>query len=432
MAFARKGIHKDGTAFYEIRVSRGRDQSYVTMRWDVPDGWSEKSIQNKLNKVMADFEKKVKTGEIKSLKEQKKEAALQEEEEKKLKTVKQYAENVYMNAKETTFSENTRANYQMFLNNYVYPAIGEIHIKDVTPAMITRLLLDFQKTGKAHASCIKLYNILNGIFEMAFMDDSIPINPLLKVRRPTPRKDEKIQREEDKSFTVDELKQLLDFSWDECEEGKRKYERAKKEDPHTVEYYKIMYTAAFRWYVFLFLAIDSGARRGELTALQWGDIDWKQGTITIQRNGQYTSKKGTYITTTKNGKVRTVDIGEDTVALLKQLRTMQSAIRISKWIFSAEGSDEMLSPQSVTQYFKRFGDRHTINNVHPHIFRHSSASVAITNGADIVSVSARLGHSDTAVTLRMYAHANEESIRRAGQTVRDALKSKDEKETKQA
>ena len=41
---------------------------------------------------------------------------------------------------------------------------------------------------------------------------------------------------------------------------------------------------------------------------------------------------------------------------------------------------------------------------------------------DIVSVSERLGYSDTAVTLRMYAHANEESIRRAGQTVRDALK----------
>ena len=34
----------------------------------------------------------------------------------------------------------------------------------------------------------------------------------------------------------------------------------------------------------------------------------------------------------------------------------------------------------------------------------------------------RLGHSDTAVTLRMYAHANEESVRRAGQIVRDVLK----------
>ena len=56
------------------------------------------------------------------------------------------------------------------------------------------------------------------------------------------------------------------------------------------------------------------------------------------------------------------------------------------------------------------------------MLRHTSASAAITNGADVVSVSQRLGHADTAVTLRMYAHANEEGIRRAGQTVRDALR----------
>ena len=52
----------------------------------------------------------------------------------------------------------------------------------------------------------------------------------------------------------------------------------------------------------------------------------------------------------------------------------------------------------------------------------TSASVAITNGADVVSVSQRLGHSDTAVTLRMYAHANAESIRRAGDIARKAVK----------
>ena len=80
-----------------------------------------------------------------------------------------------------------------------------------------------------------------------------------------------------------------------------------------------------------------------------------------------------------------------------------------------------MHPQSPTRYFKRFGERYSIPDFHPHKLRHSSASIALTNGADVVSVSERLGHSDTAVTLRMYAHANEESIRRAGQTVRDAI-----------
>ena len=81
-----------------------------------------------------------------------------------------------------------------------------------------------------------------------------------------------------------------------------------------------------------------------------------------------------------------------------------------------------MHPQSPTRYFKKFGEKYGIEDFHPHKLRHTSASIGITNGADVVSVSERLGHSDTAVTLRMYAHANEESIRRAGQTVRDALK----------
>ena len=81
-----------------------------------------------------------------------------------------------------------------------------------------------------------------------------------------------------------------------------------------------------------------------------------------------------------------------------------------------------MHPQSPTGYFKKFGDKYGIENFHQHLLRHTSASIAITNGADVASVSARLGHSDTAITLRMYTHANEESIRRAGDTVRNLLK----------
>jgi len=81
-----------------------------------------------------------------------------------------------------------------------------------------------------------------------------------------------------------------------------------------------------------------------------------------------------------------------------------------------------MHPQSPTRYFQKFGKRYNVKDFHPHKLRHSSASIAIVHGADVVSVSEQLGHSDTAVTLRMYAHANEESIRRAGQIVRDVLK----------
>lgn len=61
-------------------------------------------------------------------------------------------------------------------------------------------------------------------------------------------------------------------------------------------------------------------------------------------------------------------------------------------------------------------------DLHPHKLLHTFASFAITNGADAASVSEKLGHSDKAVTLRMYTHADQESMKRASQIFRDALK----------
>ena len=46
-----------------------------------------------------------------------------------------------------------------------------------------------------------------------------------------------------------------------------------------------------------------------------------------------------------------------------------------------------------------------IEDFYPHKLRHSFASIANTNGADVVSVSERLTHSDTAVTLQTDHHA---------------------------
>lgn len=66
--------------------------------------------------------------------------------------------------------------------------------------------------------------------------------------------------------------------------------------------------------------------------------------------------------------------------------------------------------------------RYGVENMHPHKLRHSFASVAITNGADIASVSEKLGHADKSTTLRLYTHADEKSIKRAGDIFREALR----------
>lgn len=399
MASTTEAFTKDGARYYLIRVSRGRGQSKYSMRWYPQTTWSERTVQRELSKAAAEFERACNNGEVVTRAERKRQEAEAQAEAAKLRTVRQYAEGVFMPLKAATLSENSRSSYQMTLGKHVYSVIGDVLLAEVTPAMLTKLLLDFQKRGYAHASCVKLYNILNGIFKMAFMDDSIENNPMLKVRRPAPRKDEQqAVSETKKALTVAELNKVL---------------ACVSQEP-------------IKWQVFIHLAADSACRRGELCGLQWQDIDWSTGAVTIRRNLQYTPAKGVYETTPKNGKARRVDVGEQTLALLRQLRQQQAEACMSKWVFTQEGSAEPMHPHSPTRYFREFGEHYGIADFHPHKLRHTSASIAITNGADVVSVSERLGHSDTAVTLRMYAHANEESIRKAGQAVRDALQAQNE------
>lgn len=385
---------KDGKRFFKISVSRGYGKTPYTMRWYWPDGWSKRTAEREAAKQAAAFELACKNGEVLNRAQEREKAAQEAAEAAKLKTVRQYADGVFMPTKEATFSENARSSYRTFLDRHILPVLGDVLLVEVSPAMIQKLLVDFQRAGYAHATTVKLYNILNGIFEMAFLDDSIPMNPMLKVKRPAPRKDEQPKEESDKAYTVQELSYILSCAAQE----------------------------PLQWQTYISLAADTGLRRGECCGLQWSDIDFKAGAVTVRRNLQYTAAAGVYATSPKNGKVRVVDVGPDTLALLKQLREKQAQSCISKWCFTQEGTAEPMHPQSPTRYFQKFGQRYGVKDFHPHKLRHSSASIAITSGADVVSVSERLGHSDTAVTLRMYAHANEESIRRAGQTVRDALK----------
>lgn len=397
MASIKKEYDASGSVVYKVQASGGRGRR-VKRSWRPEPGWSAKTIERELNKFAAQLENELASGAVSTKREEEEAARLAALEAAKLKTLRQYTEGVYMPAKAATFSENARSSYQRNLDVHILPALGDFLVADITPAMVTKLLLDFQKSGHAHASAVKLYNILNGIFKMAYKDDTVKVNPMLKVDRPAPRKEETAQEESDKAYTVQQLRYIL-----QCLENE-----------------------SLKWQAYINLVADTGIRRGEACALKWSDIDWAKGTITIRRNAQYTPQAGVYITSPKNGKSRTVDVGPDVLKLLQQLRIEQAEKAISRYVFTQEHSPDIMNPQSPTRYFKKFGQRYGIEDFHPHKLRHTSASLAITNGADMVSVSERLGHSDTAVTLRMYAHANEESIRRAGQIVRDALKAQGE------
>lgn len=317
---------------------------------------------------------------------------------------------------------------QAFLTNdirdyNIYPYLGEILLTDITPTIIKKRILDYRASGKAIASCTKLYNVLNGVLQNAYDDELIPVNPMthhtLKKKKILATSKDDTKEETIKALSIEELNHVLS-----C---------AEKEP--------------LKWRAYIALAADSWCRRGELCALRWSDIDWDNQLITIKNNVQYTSTKGVYETSTKNRRIRRVDIGEDTIDILKQWKAEQAKECVCKYVFNPEKSNQYkhaekdedqqqkqkkdkkrvipieispMHPQTPTRYFKKFGDRYGVADFHPHLLRHTGITHAILNGADVVSVSQRAGHSDSAITARTYTHPNDDSIRRAGQIARDA------------
>lgn len=385
---------KTGTTFYEIRVSRGRGKSYLTTRWYPPEGWSKRAIDRELTKQAAEYERQVQAGEVVSREEQAEIDHQNALESAKIKTLEQYGNGVFMPAKAVTMSENSRNSYQGILNKWVYPALGELKLPDITAAEISALLLSMQAAGKAQGTCVKVYAVLKSLLKMAYMADLIDRNPMDKVERPKPRKDELKKPAGAESYTAGELKYILD-----CLENE-----------------------PLKWRAYISLLIDTGVRRGEACGLRWEFVDLEAGRITIAGNLCYTPSKGVYMDTPKTSQMRTIDIAPNVVEMLRELRLEQASNGLSPYVFSQDGSPEPMHPQSPTRYMRDFAKRYNVPGLHPHKIRHSFASVAITNGADVASVSEKLGHADKSTTLRMYTHADAESVKRARDIFRNALK----------
>ena len=426
MASIKQMETKDGRKFWKIIVSAGREQQYTErFYWPLKvngDPVAKTTALRELDKAVSDFERRCSCGEVLSRKRKKEIAAQEEaaaaekarkaaEEAAKIKTLKQYGEQVFMPAKKINCAEKTRAYYQYSLDKHLYPAFGDLPMQSITSSQLSAFFLRLKDSGLAHSTVIGIYVTCNQLFKQAYLDESISRNPMDLVQRPRQRKEEHKKGVE--AFTADELKSIL----------------------------SLLDSEPLKWRCFVRLLIDTGIRRGEACALKWENIDLKDNSALIKENLCYTPEKGVYIDVTKTGRERVVYFSQEVAALLKQYRSEQIAatarrkamlikdnqplqfekIVIPDYVFTERGNSEPMHPDAVNRFFQKFGKKNGIE-IHAHKLRHSFASLAIVNGSDIASVSEVLGHADKATTLRVYSHADEESKRRAAGIVAAAIK----------
>jgi integrase len=389
---ARFISEKNGERTFELRYNYQGKQ--LTQRVKVPDSWSRKPTERYITEKRVEFVAECKAGNILTRQQKRQKAEQEAAEQAKIKTLQQYAEQVYFPQTAVRDAKSTVSSYKWTLKKYVFPVLGNIPLREITAAQISAILLDQQKQGKVNSSVVRLYQILNSLFKSALMDDTIVVNPMNKVGRPKARKDE-VKSTEPESFTEEEIVYILGCL---------------KKEP-------------LKWQVYTSLLIETGVRRGEACALQWRDIDEKNKVITVTHSIGYTPEDGVYMDTTKGKNVKEIPISAELASLLRSLRSSQKVLSV--WVFPMPNDpSRSMRPDSATKYFANLGKKYGIQDLHPHKLRHSFASIALTNGADVVTVSKLLGHADVSTTLRFYSHTSDEKRRRAAEIFQNALNEK--------
>ncbi|WP_066640163.1 site-specific integrase [Desulfolucanica intricata] len=152
----------------------------------------------------------------------------------------------------------------------------------------------------------------------------------------------------------------------------------------------------------------TGIRLGEVLGLQWHDVDFENGTITIKRAVDCRNR---YIKETKTTEsVRTLLLDTETLAVL----TVHKEQQIKKGNASLLKEDTLMFPASDGRPLIEGAIRKTMNRVlkkaglehiRVHDLRHTAGSILLDEGVPLTTVSAFLGHSTPATTASVYAHA---------------------------
>jgi integrase len=180
------------------------------------------------------------------------------------------------------------------------------------------------------------------------------------------------------------------------------------------------------WGAFVWAAMTTGARRGELCAIHWCDLDLEHGLLLLRRalylddDGELREKD------TKTHQQRRVALDVETVDVFvahregreKQLRDLGIEWDNDGYVFTLEpDGSKPLHPDTATQRFDRMATRLGIDST-LHSLRHYSATELIAAGVDVRTVAGRLGHSGGgATTLRVYAAWLSEADQRAATTL---------------
>lgn len=381
-------IEKRGENSYRLVVSCGYDKNNrkITKKKtiSVDPNLTNKQLEKELQRQMVLFQEEVDRGTYLD-------AGKVSFEEFVGKWLKDYAE--------PNLAPKTLYRYKQLLESRIIPALGHVKLAKLQPMHLTDFYSNLREDGVrsdgklgglSERTILHHHRLISAILTAAVQWQLILNNPASRIKAP------KVEKKEARHFDEAQTEYLLQLV-----------------DKEPIKYRAMVYLAVF-----------GGMRMGELSGLEWSDLDFESGRLQIRQSGQYLPGEGIYTKPPKNeSSKRAISLPGTVLDLLheyKQWQAYESKEQGDSWVISnhifTKMNGEPIFPDTPSKWFYKFIKRHNkkitaderipeaekpkyiLPEVNFHGLRHTNATLLISQGIDTTTISARLGHARTSTT----------------------------------
>lgn len=294
---------------------------------------------------------------------------------------------------EATLRPTTAVGYRSVIEMHIKPYLGDKQIRFIKTTDIQRFYqmlktngrkMPSKKHGKglADSNVRGIHSLLHEIMDAAVRARLIPSNPCNGTAVP------KCNYPPKRILTEDELNRFME---------------AIQKEPI--------------WYDFFYTEITTGLRRGEICGLQWDDLNFETGKLSVKRSIHAVRGKNINVgeTKTEKGK-RDILLPPSTLHLLKE----KSLNAVSPWIFPSIFDQRLpVAPNSAYQKLKDILKAANLPDIRFHDLRHTFATHALVSGVDAKTLSGILGHTRASFTIDTYTHVTSDMHKKASEIVGD-------------
>lgn len=324
-------------------------------------------------------------------------------------TFNEFAQKWLIDYAEHNLADKTLSRYLCLLRDNIKPIIGHLKLEQIKPMHLLDLYTGMTKNGARKdgkeggysTKTIKhVHRLTRSMLEKAVQWQLIPLNPATRVQSP------KDTKKEVDFYDAEQVKSLFE---------------ALKEEP-------------IKYRTIVMMAVYTAMRRSEIMGLEWGDVDWKNNCINVSRATLYVPGKGIITKDTKTVKSkRSISMTQTLSNILceyKEWHDVHKAKIGDLW----QGTDRLfikdnglgMHPDTISDWFPNFIKRKNLPHITLHGLRHTSATLLLSSGVDLETVSRILGHASSNTTSNVYLHSAQISRMDAAVKLEDILRTNKE------